>query len=100
MYINAGNGEIIHTDRVIGIFDLETASLGKATREWLAAAEKAGKTRFQGTEIPLSIILVDEDTHRRAKKADQTLLILSQLTPRKLAKRSELTLQQLAGEQL
>ena len=100
MYVNAGNGELIRTNRVIGIFDLETASLGKATRDWLAAAEKAGKTRFQGTEIPLSVILTDEHPYKRAKNAQETLLILSQLTPKKLAKRSELSLQQLAGEQL
>lgn len=100
MYTNTGSGEILKSKRIIGIFDLETASLGKVTREWLAAAEKEGRTRYGGTEIPLSVILVDREERRPARSHSDTLLILSQLTPKKLAKRSEQTPEQMRGEQL
>ena len=92
MFINAGNGEIISDKRLIGIFDLETASVEPATREWLSAAEKAGRTRYTGTEIPLSVLLIDADFHRRAKNAEDTVLVLSQFTPKTVAKRGETAL--------
>ena len=98
MYTNAGNKEIIKNRRIIGIFDLETASFEKATRDWLAVSEKDGRIFYHGTELPLSVILADQSEHKRAKNHRETVLILSQFTPKTLAKRSGLTLEQLRGE--
>ena len=40
MYLHLGQDTVIKTDEVVGIFDLDTATISKYTREYLAQAEK------------------------------------------------------------
>ena len=39
MYVHAGNSRIIRTKSIIGIFDMDTATMAPATREFLKRAE-------------------------------------------------------------
>ena len=41
MYIHIGSGKVIRKKNIVGIFDLDTASHEKDTREFLKKAEKA-----------------------------------------------------------
>ena len=43
MYLHLGQDTVIKTDEVLGIFDLDTATISKYTREYLAQAEKKGR---------------------------------------------------------
>ena len=43
MYVHAGNNRMIRTKDIIGIFDMDTATMESATREYLRAAEKEGR---------------------------------------------------------
>ena len=43
MYVHAGNSRIIRTKSIIGIFDMDTATMAPATREFLKRAEKDGR---------------------------------------------------------
>ena len=40
MYLHIGNGESIKTDDVIGIFDLDTATVSKVTKKYISKKEK------------------------------------------------------------
>ena len=42
MYLHIGQNEIIPDRRIIGIFDLDKASYGKRTRDYLARTEQEG----------------------------------------------------------
>lgn len=60
MYVHAGNNRIIRTREIIGIFDMDTATMETATREYLRAAEKDGRMINIKEEIPKSFIVASE----------------------------------------
>lgn len=83
MYLHIGKEKIIKTDEIIGIFDLDTATISKATRNYLAAAEKSGDVVNVTTELPKTFIVCKEDGKRR--------VYISQISSATLNKRSEIT---------
>ncbi len=60
MYLFLGQGEVIDTGQVLGIFDLDHVSASSCTREFLEKAEGAGKLRTLGDNIPLSLVVTGE----------------------------------------
>ena len=60
MYVHAGNNRIIRTREIVGIFDMDTATMQTATREYLRAAEKDGRMINIKEEIPKSFIITSE----------------------------------------
>ena len=40
MYLHLGQDTVVKMSEVVGIFDLETSTISKITREFLAKAEK------------------------------------------------------------
>ncbi len=83
MYLHIGKEKIIKTDEIIGIFDLDTATISKATRNYLAAAEKSGDVVNVTTELPKTFIVCKENGKRR--------VYISQISSATLNKRSEIT---------
>ncbi len=62
MYVHAGNNRIIRTRGIIGIFDMDTATIALPTREYLKKKEKLGRMINIKEEIPKSfIVTVNED---------------------------------------
>ena len=61
MYLHIGLDTIIKREDVIGIFDLDTSTVSKATRNYLTKAEKDGKVITVGYELPKSFILFEEN---------------------------------------
>ena len=57
MYVHAGNNRIIRTRNIIGIFDMDTATMASITREYLRNAEKSGEMINIKEEIPKSFIV-------------------------------------------
>lgn len=57
MYLHLGQDSIIRTRDILGIFDLDTASLSQHTRAYLAQAEKAGRVVTVADELPKSFIV-------------------------------------------
>ena len=60
MYVHAGNSRIIRTKSIIGIFDMDTATMAPATREFLKRAEKDGRLVNIREELPKSIIVTED----------------------------------------
>lgn len=83
MYLHIGKEKIIKTDQIIGIFDLDTATISKATRNYLAAAEKSGEVVNVTTELPKTFIVCNDDGKRT--------VYISQISSSTLNKRSEIT---------
>ncbi len=57
MYTHAGNNRIIRTRDIIGIFDMDTATMAMPTRDYLRAAEREGRMINIKEEIPKSFIV-------------------------------------------
>lgn len=59
MYLHLGQDYIVRTQDVVGIFDIDTTSTGRRTREFLKTAEEEGAVVTLSNEIPKSFIITD-----------------------------------------
>lgn len=82
MYIHLGQETVIKSDDVVGIFDLESTTISKHSRDFLTKAEKKGEVVTVSYELPKSFIICSE------KKRKQKVYI-SQISSLTLQKRSE-----------
>lgn len=81
MYLHIGNNKMIKIKDIIGIFDSDTATVSKITRNWLSSAEKQNKLSSASGEVPKSIVLVGEKNDEK--------IYFSQLAPKTLSARIE-----------
>ncbi len=84
MYLHLGHDALVRMEDVIGIFDLDTSTIAKNTRDYLARAEKAGDVISVTTDLPKSFIVV-----RDLSRATRQRVYLSQLSSATLLKRAE-----------
>ena len=82
MYLHLGQNELVAQRRIIGIFDLETASYEKRTRQYLAAAQEEGVVLDLGGGLPQAFVVCDHPYHRQ-------IVYLSQLSAATLRRRAE-----------
>ena len=60
MYLHAGNNKNIKISDIVGIFDTDSATVSKTTKQYLSECEKRGETETISFEIPKSFILTSE----------------------------------------
>lgn len=82
MYLHLGQEKVIKTENIVGIFDLDTTTVSKQTRNFLNKAEKEGQVEVVSSELPKSFILCTEEKEQK--------IYLSQISPTTLLKRSEI----------
>lgn len=61
MYLHTGNGQTVKKKRIIGIFDMDTATMSKITKTFLSQNSKKGKVEYSDSDIPRSFILYEDD---------------------------------------
>lgn len=64
MYLHLGQHTTVNTKEIIGLFDLDTTTLSKRTRDFLAQAEKDGRVVNTTNELPKSFAVSSEDGGR------------------------------------
>ena len=77
MYLHLGSDVVVLKSSVIGIFDLDTSTISKNTRNYLAAAEKEGRVVTVSYELPKSFVAAVDDggiTVYISQLSSQTLL--------------------------
>ena len=57
MFLHLGEYTVISSSEIIGIFDMDTSTVNKATRDYLSKAEKDKKTVYVNFELPKSFIV-------------------------------------------
>lgn len=57
MYLHLGQDTVIKVDEIVGIFDMETSTISKYTRNYLADAQKADRVVNVSMEMPKSFVL-------------------------------------------
>ncbi len=62
MFITISPEKVIKTDEIVGIFDLDTASQTKTARDYFKNAEKNGRVKMTGTELPKSFVVMIDGT--------------------------------------
>ncbi len=65
MYLHAGNHKNIRRRDIIGIFDMDHATISRTTRAYLAAAQKRGEVTSAGDELPRAFVLYREDNKNK-----------------------------------
>lgn len=60
MYLHLGEDTVINSKKVLGIFDMDTSTVNKATRDYLEKAEKENKIIYVNFELPKSFVVTDD----------------------------------------
>ncbi len=63
MYLHIGEDTVINTKNIIGIFDMDTSTVNKATRDYLAKAEKDKKVIYVNYDLPKSFIVTENNIY-------------------------------------
>lgn len=60
MHLYLGGDIVLKSDKIIGIFDMDTSTVNKATRDYLSKAEKEKRTVYVNYELPKSFIVTED----------------------------------------
>lgn len=82
MYLHLGHDTVIRKEEILGIFDIDTATVSKHTRDYLALKEKQGICVTVSYELPGSFVVCTD------KNGKETVYI-SQLSASALLRRTE-----------
>lgn len=63
MFLHLGEDTVIRDGGIIGIFDIDTSTVNKATRDYLAQAEQNGRVRYVNYDLPKSFIVTDDSIY-------------------------------------
>lgn len=84
MFLHLGQNLIVKTQDIVGIFDLETSTISNTTRNYLAAAQKAGGVINASVDMPKSFVLCCGENKR-------TTVYTTQISTATLLKRAAVT---------
>ncbi len=59
MILHISNGVAIRGRDVIGVFDMDTSTVNRATRDFLSKNEREGNVTETGNDLPRSFIVTD-----------------------------------------
>ena len=68
MYLHLGQSTVITTKDLIGIFDMDTTTVMKSSRDYLNKAEKAGQVVNVSYELPKSFVVCSEGNNSKKVK--------------------------------
>ncbi len=80
MYLHLGQDTIVRTDTILGVFDLDNATVSKHTREFLNRAQRENRVVNVSDELPKAFVVC------REKRG--TVIYLSQISPATLLRRA------------
>ncbi len=60
MFLHIGENTVVTDKEIIGIFDMDTSTVNKATRVYLAQAEKNKKIEYVNYDLPKSFVVTDK----------------------------------------
>jgi len=98
MYLHLGNEKVVPHSEIIGLFDLDTSTVSKITRDFLARAEKEGRVVNVSYELPKSFVVCGENTRpcggalfcKRGQGESVTKVFISQISTSTLLRRAKI----------
>lgn len=81
MYLHVGNGKSVKKKDIIGIFDLDTATVSKITKSFINKSEKDGFIEYMDNDLPRAFIIVDGKENKK--------VILSRISSSGLRQRAD-----------
>lgn len=83
MYLHLGQGTVIKTSDLIGLFDLDNSTVSKKTRDFLTLAEKRGQVVNVTDDLPKTFAVTAPKNSKKQK------VYISQISTVTLEKRSK-----------
>lgn len=83
MYLHLGEDTIIKNDDIIGIFDMDNATVMKSSRTFLNKAEKEKRAVTVSYDLPKAFVVC------RAEKSEKCKVYITQLSSATLENRSK-----------
>lgn len=59
MYLHIGNGKTVKKKDIIGIFDLDSATVSRVTKDFVNRKERSGDLEYDYSDLPRSFVVVD-----------------------------------------
>lgn len=67
MYLHIGNKKSVRGDGIIGIFDLDTATISKISKDFINKKQRDGLVEYDDADLPRSFILFGDKSESRIK---------------------------------
>ena len=67
MYLHIGNKKSVKSEKIIGIFDLDTATVSSISKDFINRNQKEGLVEYDDSDLPRSFVLFDDDGKTRIK---------------------------------
>ena len=67
MYLHIGNGINIRRRGIIGIFDLDTATVSGITKKYINKNQKEGNIEYSDADLPRTFVLTEEEGKYKIK---------------------------------
>ena len=61
MYLHLGENTVVRTENIIGIFDMDTSTISKWTKDYLSNATKNKRVINVSMELPKSFVVCNEN---------------------------------------
>ena len=77
MYLHLGENTGVRTDNIIGIFDMDTSTISKWTKDYLSNATKNKRVINVSMELPKSFVVCNENNEIKvyvSQISSQTLM--------------------------
>ena len=77
MYLHLGENTVVRTDSIIGIFDMDTSTISKWTKDYLSNATKNKRVTNVSMELPKSFVVCNENNEIKvyvSQISSQTLM--------------------------
>ena len=81
MFLHIGNGKSVRKKDVIGIFDLDTATITKTGKDFINRMQRGGRVEYDDDDLPRSFLLIEENKKYKVN--------LSRISSRGLAARAD-----------
>lgn len=86
MYLHLGQDTVVDSEKIVGIYDMDTTTVSKWSREFLNKAEKEGRVvNVSFFDLPKSFIICREKENEEEKE----MVYISPLSSQTLQKRSQ-----------
>lgn len=67
MYLHIGNKKSVKDDKIIGIFDLDTATVSNISKDFINRKQRLGLVEYDNADLPRSFVLYVEDGESKVK---------------------------------
>ena len=74
MHINIGSNKLVRKKEIVGIFDLDTASHEKDTKDFLKSCDKKKILEMCGTDLPKAFVVTADDKKKNKNKSSRVYL--------------------------